>query len=235
MKQLSLVAVLLTCLFVSAQSINQFDENGKRHGKWRKTFEGTKVLRYQGQFNHGKEIGTFKFYKNIKGKAILTATKVFNEKNDLADVKFFSSKNKVISEGSMVRKKYIGEWKYYHNNSENLMTLEFYNENGNLQGKRFVYYPNGKTAEVRNYSNGKLEGESIWYSLKGVVLKHFIYDNGELHGISKYYNPKGELIVEGAYRRGKKHGIWNYYENGTLTEEKDFTPKSRYKKKKLPN
>ncbi|TXG38937.1 toxin-antitoxin system YwqK family antitoxin [Seonamhaeicola maritimus] len=236
MKQLSLILFLFNTIFVAAQTVNQFDDNGKRHGIWKKNFEGTKVLRYEGQFNHGKEIGTFKFYKNIRGKAVLTASKAFNELDNKADVKFFSSKGKLISEGPMDGKKYIGEWKYYHNNSDKIMTLEFYNDKGNLHGEKYVYYSNGRMAEKQNYVDGKLEGEAIWYSIKNVVLKHFIYVNDELHGVSKYYNSKGELVAEGRYKLGKKHGIWKYYENGKLIEEKDFTPKSKYKKKKkLPN
>ncbi|APY09768.1 preprotein translocase YidC [Seonamhaeicola sp. S2-3] len=234
MKQLHLIIILFISFSALAQDINQFDENGKRHGIWKKNFEGTKVLRYEGEFKHGKEIGTFKFYKNIRGKAVLTATKQFNENNNKALVKFFTSKGKIISEGEMDGKKYIGTWKYYHNTSNKIMTLENYNENGNLDGERFVYYSNGKVAEKKNYVNGKLEGESIWYSINNVVLKRFIYKNNELHGASKIYNTKGELIVEGTYKHDKKHGIWKYYENGKLVEEKDFTPKSKYKKKKLP-
>lgn len=234
MRYLSLIVFLFLTISISAQTINQFDENQKRHGIWKKNFEGTKVLRYEGAFNHGKEIGTFNFYKNYRGKALLTASKVFNENDNKAFVKFFSSRGKVVSEGQMDGKKYIGTWKYYHNNSDKIMTREVYNQNGNLNGERFVYYSNGVIAEKQNYVDGKLEGESIWYSLKNVVLKHFIYENNELHGVSKYYNPKGELIAQGRYKLGKKHGIWKYYKNGTLINEKDFTPKSKYKRK-LPN
>ncbi|TYA72610.1 toxin-antitoxin system YwqK family antitoxin, partial [Seonamhaeicola marinus] len=53
------VVLLTTITTLSAQTINKFDDNGKRHGIWKKNFEGTKVLRYQGKFKHGKEIDTF--------------------------------------------------------------------------------------------------------------------------------------------------------------------------------
>ncbi|MDO5968821.1 toxin-antitoxin system YwqK family antitoxin [Flavivirga aquimarina] len=214
-----------------SQTINQFDKEGKRHGIWKKTFEGTNILRYEGAFSHGKEIGLFKFYKNIRKKAVLTASKQFNENDNKAYVKFFSSRGKLISEGQMDGKSYVGEWKYYQKTSENLLTLEHYNDKGNLEGERLVYYPNGQIAEKQNYINGELNGVSIWYSVNNVVLKEFIYVNGELHGISKIYNSKGELIVEGQYKQGKKHGIWKYYEGGTIVEEKDFTPKGKFKKK----
>ncbi|MCL6294639.1 toxin-antitoxin system YwqK family antitoxin [Jejuia spongiicola] len=232
MKHIFIFLLSLLTSLTFAQNINQFDANGKRHGIWKKTFDGTKVLRYEGEFLHGKEIGLFKFYKNIKKKAVLTATKQFNKTDNIAYVTFLSSRGKLISEGKMDKKKYIGEWKYYQKRNDNLLTLENYNANGILEGERFVYYENGQIAEKQFYKNGKLEGKSIWYSEKNIVLKEFIYLNGELHGASKYYNPKGELITEGQYKKGKKHGIWKYYENGKLIKEKDFTYKPKYIKNK---
>ncbi|SEQ15991.1 MORN repeat variant [Hyunsoonleella jejuensis] len=236
MKKLGFI-ILLVGWFNSAvaQTFNQFNENGKRHGVWRKYFDGTKVLRYEGAFANGKEIGLFKFYKNIKGKAVLSATRQFNDTTDIAQVKFYTSKGKVISEGNMRGKTYIGTWKYYQKNSDKLLTLENYNSEGNLDGERFVYYENGQIAEEKHYKNGLLEGKAINYSLKGVVLKTLIYVNDELHGSAKFFNPKGELLVEGQYKKGGKHGIWKYYDKGKLDETKDFTVKGKYKPiKKAP-
>ena len=126
---------------------------------------------------------------------------------------------------------YIGTWKYYQKNSDNLLILENYNDNGKLDGERFVYYENGQIAEKQNYKYGELDGVSKWYSEKNSVLKEFVYVNGERHGVSKIYDPKGQLLVEGQYKRGKKDGIWKYYENGQLKEEKDFTYIPKYIKK----
>lgn len=213
---------------IFAQEINQLDTNGKRHGIWKKTFDTTKVLRYEGEFLNGKEIGVFKFYKNIKQKAVLTATKEFNKTDFKAYVKFFASTGKLISEGNMDGKLYIGEWKYYQKDNDKLLTLEHYDASGNLNGERVVYYPNGEIAEKQFYNVGKLEGASVVYSDKNVLLSEVIYVNDELHGYSKYYAPTGELVAEGLYKNGKKEGIWKYYENGKLTEEKNLSsvPKS---------
>lgn len=228
----SLLFLLMTCSFVFSQSINQFDANGKRHGKWKKNFEGTNIVRYEGEFFHGKEVGLFKFYKNINKRAVLTATKQFNKQDNLAYVTFLSSRGKIISEGKMDGKKYVGEWKYYQNRNDNLLTLEHYNTDGNLEGERFVYYENGQVAEKQLYKNGKLDGISVWYTENGSVLKTFTYADGMLHGASKFYNAKGELIIQGHYKKGKKDGVWKYYENGKLIKEKDFAYKPKYIKKK---
>lgn len=232
MKNTIIFLLLSISSIVYSQEINQFDTNGKRHGDWKKTFEGTKAVRYEGQFNHGKEVGLFKFYKYINKKSVLSATKQFNETNNLADVKFFTSKGKVISEGQMDGKKYIGIWNYYHKNSKQLLRTEQYDNNGLQQGELLVYYDNGTIAERSNYKDGKLEGKSVWYNEKAIAVKEFIFENDELHGLSKYYSNEGDLLIEGVYRSGKKHGIWKYYENGKLKEEKDFTRRSKnpYKK-----
>ncbi|PTM08293.1 MAG: preprotein translocase YidC [Bacteroidetes bacterium] len=214
----------------SAQNINQNDAHGNRHGIWKKNFDGTQQVRYEGEFDHGKEIGLFKFYKLIKKKSVLSATKLFNANDTSAEVKFLTSRGKIISEGKMVGKNYVGIWTYYHKNSEKIMTIETYDDNGVLQGDRLVYYDNGQLAEKANYVDGKIEGLSEVYSLKSVVLKSFIYVNGELHGPSKSFNGKGELLSEGQYKRGKKTGIWKFYENNKLTEEKNFTYVPKLKK-----
>ena len=229
--KLSLVLFLITNLSVSAQNTNQLDANGKRHGVWKKTFDNTSILRYEGTFLHGKEIGVFKFYKKINNKASLTATKKFNDTNTIAVVKFYSSRGKLISEGEMNGKTYLGDWKYYQKNSNQLLILEHYNNHGYLEGERFVYYKNGQIAEKQNYLDGKLNGESIWYSDTNTVLKHYIYVNGQLHGKAKFYNPKGILLTEGQYKKDKKNGVWKFYKNGKLIEEKDFSYKPKYNKK----
>jgi antitoxin component YwqK of YwqJK toxin-antitoxin module len=223
--------LLLCSSLLCAQNINQLDGNGKHHGIWKKNFDGTNVIRYEGEFLHGKEIGLFKFYKNISNKAVLTATKLFNESDNKAEVTFLASSGKVISEGFMDGKLYVGTWKYYQKASNQLLTLEHYNDAGKLEGERYVYYPNGQIAEKETYLDGLLHGVSQWFSEKNVVLKEYIYEKGVLNGMARFYNPKGELVTEGIYKQGKKHGIWNYYENGKLTEEKDFTVTGKYQKK----
>ena len=229
MKSIKLFVLLLlqTSLFF-AQEINQMDANGMRHGIWKKTFEGSNILRYEGEFFHGKEIGLFKFYKNLKNKAVLTASKAFNKNDSKAYVTFFASTGKVISEGTMDGKLYIGAWKYYQKDTDNLLTLEYYDASGNLDGERIVYYPNGEIAEKQFYKAGKLEGVSKVFSDKNVLLSEVVYVNGDLHGYSNYFSPTGELVAEGIYKNGKKEGIWKYYENGKLTEEKNLSaiPKS---------
>lgn len=234
---MKLTHLLLLVLFTTvsfAQNLNQTDANGKRHGIWKKNFEGTKVLRYEGEFNHGKEVGTFKFYKNLNGKSSLTATRSFKLNSDLADVKFYSSTKNLISEGQMRGRTYVGKWIYYHNKSKQIMSEENYNAKGELEGEKRTYYLSGTIASIVMYRSGKLQGESKSFSEQGKLISHFNYKDGELHGKAIVYDTKGNIKKEGVYQKDRRHGIWKFYEDGKLVNEKDFTRRSKnpYKKKK---
>lgn len=90
-KQNIITVIILTFFYanLSAQnSVNQYDNNGKRHGVWKKNFDKTNEPRYEGQFEHGKEVGVFKYYTLKQKKSVLSATKTFNPNNNIAEVKF---------------------------------------------------------------------------------------------------------------------------------------------------
>ncbi|WP_452224210.1 toxin-antitoxin system YwqK family antitoxin [Lacinutrix chionoecetis] len=228
------ILILLTLIssIGFAQDFNKTDANGQRHGIWKKNFEDTKVLRYEGEFNHGEEVGTFKFYKNIDSKPVLTATRTYSPNSDLAEVKFYSSTKNVISEGKMRGKTYVGKWIYYHNKSNVVMTEEYYDNKGKLEGEKNTYYLSGQLAKKENYSSGIVVGESRWYSESGTLIRIFNYQNGELHGPAKIYDAKGRIEMEGVYQKDRRHGIWKFYEDGKFVKEKDFTRRSKnpYKK-----
>ncbi|WP_370000481.1 toxin-antitoxin system YwqK family antitoxin [Winogradskyella sp.] len=225
-KQKLIFLFLLTLILTSssAQSnVNQFDKNGKRHGLWTKNYHKTDQKRYEGQFVHGKEVDTFKYYTLSNGKSVLSAIKVFNLRDSLADVKFYTSKKNVISEGKMNGKRYIGKWVFYHKNSTAKMIEENYNNNSQLDGDRTVFYKNGLIAEESHYKKGKLEGDSKWYSENNVLLRHSVYKDGNLNGKTINYDSDGNITSEGDYTDNRKSGIWKYYESGKLKKEIDHT------------
>ncbi len=212
--------ILCSPLAFSQGGINQMDAQGKRHGVWKKNYEGTTQLRYEGTFEHGKEVGEFKFYC-LECKANPTVTKHFNDKDDIAEVKYFTIKGKLVSEGKMKDKDRIGEWVYYHEKSKKVMTRENY-INGKLDGKVITYYPNGIITEEINYKNGIKEGEDNYYSPDGILLKKLLYRNDELQGAALHYDAFGNIVIEGFYKDGKKHGLWKYYKDGKVVLEETY-------------
>ncbi|MBU2928577.1 toxin-antitoxin system YwqK family antitoxin [Winogradskyella psychrotolerans] len=227
---LFILTLFLTSAFAQ-NPVNQFDKDGLRHGFWTKNYHKTKEKRYEGVFKHGKEIDSFKFYTLSGGKSVLSAIKVFNETDSIAEVTFIASTKKVISEGKMNGKRFIGPWTFYHKNADVKMIEENYNDDGLLEGERFVYFKNGNVAESARYKNGKLDGESKWFSEKNILLRHTHYKEGELEGKTINYDANGNITSEGDYNNSQKKGIWKYYKDGKLTKEIDHTTQEVISKK----
>ncbi|MGB1269234.1 MAG: toxin-antitoxin system YwqK family antitoxin [Flavobacteriaceae bacterium] len=223
---------LVTNMF--AQNINQFDENGKRHGRWEKKYEGTDKLRYQGQFNHGKEQGVFKFYhKEAKG-VHPSCIKQFDVASDTVIVKYYSSKGIFLSEGKMKGKFRIGKWKSYERNTGALVDVENY-VHGKLEGVKTSYYNDGKVLQTQEFKNDLLHGKKIMYAPNGKVSSEYAFVKGKSHGYFVEYDEEGNKKMTGKYEMNKPRGLWKYYTNGKLTKSVDYTlsnnPKKRKKKK----
>jgi len=214
-KSLFLLLFLIVFTSINAQ-INQFDANQKRHGIWKKYFKNGNI-RYQGQFNHGKEIGIFKYY-SLDSEKQPVMIKSFNNTDNIASVSFFTTKGKLISKGKMNGKKRIGKWVYYHNDGTTVMQEESY-LNGELNGKYTTYFLTKKPTIEANYLNGLLHGAYKRYSFKGHVYQELHYKNGVLDGKAIYYNRlTGKLIKKGQYKNDKKVGTWEFYKEGELIE-----------------
>jgi antitoxin component YwqK of YwqJK toxin-antitoxin module len=157
------------------------------------------------------------------GKSVLSAVKVFNERNDQADVTFYASDKKVISKGRMDGRLYIGQWIFYHKSSNSKMIVENYNKDGLLDGERSVYYKNGLVGEKAFYKNGKLNGEAKWFSETNTLLRVTTYKDDVLNGEATNFDVLGRKTSEGNYIDDQKKGIWMYYKDGELSKKIDHT------------
>ena len=219
-----LILLFFTSFTFWGQNFNQTNDLGQKTGPWRGFYEKTKNLRYQGTFESGYEIGTFTFYENAKGKKVM-ATRVFEEKGAVCYTTFFKGKFK-LSEGKEVNRLKEGKWIYYHENSKEVLTEEFYVK-GKLHGKKVVFYKDGLMAEESFYEEGLLQGVYKKYGLDQKLLEEKYYVNNELEGKILIYDYDGKVSVEGQYRNDSAFGIWKYYENGKLVKEEN---KSEVKK-----
>lgn len=211
------------CLVLFSQTIlaqtdfNKLDSNGKKHGLWKGFYEESKRPKYEGTFEHGKEIGVFNFYDDTKAKSII-ATREFNVKDNSAYTIFYDQAKNKVSEGKLVNKLFEGAWKYYHQASSTIMTIENY-KNGKLEGLRSVFYPNGKIAEETNYKNNLKDGLYKKYSDNGIVLEEAVYKNNEYNGLAVFRDPEGNIVSKGQFSKGKKAGIWQFFEKGKQVKE----------------
>ncbi|MFY0604140.1 MAG: toxin-antitoxin system YwqK family antitoxin [Flavobacteriaceae bacterium] len=233
----SLVFVLcFTASFFSssniiAQKINQFDQNKKRTGVWKKYYKN-KRIRYVGKFKDGKEIGTFKYY-DVRTSKYPTAVKTFKPQTDSAYVKFYTLNGKLRSKGWMVLRNRVGPWTYYFSNGK-LFSEEFYTD-GKLDGIVKNYYSNGKLLEETQYKNGMKNGLSKKYSDDGILIEEVTFKDNVLNGAAKYFELNGNLRERGIYRNGKRYGKWEFFMDGEIVDEKKKRELKKFKPIKKNN
>ncbi|PWA05111.1 toxin-antitoxin system YwqK family antitoxin [Flavobacterium psychrotolerans] len=216
------VVFLISQAILAQTDINKLDDKGKKQGVWKGIYPESKRLRYEGTFDHGKEIGIFNFFDDTKAQSII-ATREFNSKDNSVYTIFYDQKKNKVSEGKQVNRLYEGQWKYYHESSKEVMTIENYKK-GKLDKLRSVFYPSTKIAEETNYVNGVKQGKYKKYSEKeGVVLEESNYKNDEFDGLAVYKDPLGNIVAQGKYVNGKKKGIWQFFENGKLVSEENMS------------
>jgi antitoxin component YwqK of YwqJK toxin-antitoxin module len=220
----SIFRVFLAFLFfqtVFSQSVsNPVDDKGRKDGVWKGYYEESGRQRYEGTFEHGKEVGVFNYFDDTKAKSII-ATRTFNAKDNSCFTIFYDQNKNVVSEGKEINKLREGPWKYYHKASKSVMTLEIY-KNGKLEGTRTVYYPNNKIVDETIYKNGLKEGIYKKYSEKGIVLEESFFKKGDYDGLAVYKDPNDLVIAKGLFKDGKKIGKWQFYSEGKLTREEDM-------------
>lgn len=211
------IFVLFSQNCFSQTDSNKVDEKGKKHGVWKGFYEASKRPRYEGTFEHGKEIGIFYFYDDTKAKSLL-ATREFNSKDNVAYTIFYDQKGNKVSEGKVINKLFEGQWKYYHQASKLIMTTENYSK-GKLEGLRTVFYLSGKIAEEINYKNNVKNGFYKKYTENGFLLEESTFKEGNYIGTAIFRDSKGNTVSKGQFVNGKKAGIWQFFENGKITKE----------------
>ncbi len=226
----SIIVFLVSLLFsvLHAQNeYNKLDAKGLKHGLWKGVYEESKRPRYQGTFEHGKEVGVFQFFDDTQ-KGDVIATREFNPKDNSAYTIFYDQNKNKVSEGRVVNKLFEGEWKYYHYASPSVMTTENY-KNGILEGVRTVYFLNGKVAEQISYVNNLKQGAYKKYTEDGIVLEESFFKNNEYDGLAIFRNDSGIVVSKGMFAKGLKTGTWDVLENGKLVKKSssDLSQKSK--------
>jgi antitoxin component YwqK of YwqJK toxin-antitoxin module len=213
------VLFFLNVFCIQAQNnYNKLDEKGKKHGLWKGVYEDTKNPKYEGTFEHGKEVGVFTFFDNTKTKIVL-ATREFNPTDNSALTVFFDKNKNKVSEGKVLNKLYEGQWKYYHKASKSIMATENYSK-GKLEGLRSVFYPSGKIAEEMIYVNNLKNGFYKRYTETGILIEESNYKNNLYDGLAIFRDAEdGTVVSKGKFVNGKKSGIWQFFEKGKMIKE----------------
>lgn len=212
-----LLFFLFSIFSIQAQELNKLDEKGAKHGLWKGVHAESKRPRFEGTFEHGKEIGTFKFFDDTQAGTVI-ATREFNPKDNSCYTIFYNQKGFKVSEGKVINKQFEGEWKYYHFDSPDIMSTEIYVK-GKLNGVKKVYYKSKIIAEETTFKNGVKDGLYKNYAENGTVLEESNYKNGEFEGLAVFKSGTGEVVAKGSFKNGKKVGMWDFLEKGKMVKK----------------
>lgn len=195
---------------VKAQASNSVDDQGKKHGTWVKYHEGGKVMRYQGQFQHGIPVGNWTYlhpngqkmaemrYRGATGACKATE---YTEEGKKAAVGVYTGPNQKDS-----------TWTYYRPDGS-VLSRENYAK-GQPSGLWLTYHPNGKTADETRYAGGIRNGSFASFSEDAKPRVRCTYLKGTLDGLYESFDSNGKLKFKGTYAKGLKTGVWVYFEDG---------------------
>jgi antitoxin component YwqK of YwqJK toxin-antitoxin module len=218
-------SIATACLH--AQEINQFDENGKHHGKWIKYYEKSEIVRYEGQFEHGAPLGEFRYYYQTGN--LQTIANYEQNGTVCHTVSFFGNGNK-HAEGTYINRKKEGEWKFY-DGYHNIIAIDQY-KNDEKHGLCKTFLPTGELIEEMNFKNGLAHGEWKRYFKNGKLQIQGLFENDKYEGNFVFYYLSGKKLLTGNYVQSLREGDWLYYdEEGRLIKVVTYSNGSEADKK----
>ena len=222
----SLLAIACVLFSYSySQEYNQIDAQGKKQGKWFKIYEGTKKIKYQGEFKDDIPVGKFVFYYengNIKAR-----NSYFNNGKD-SYASTYHENGKLMSTGKYVNQKKDSVWSFLDQYG-NYISRDSY-KNGEKHGKCVLFYafnpeldegqPN--LLEVVVYFNGEKEGEYTKYYRNGKKMVQGNYALNEKEGKFTTYYSSGKKKTVIHYKHGIKNGYKLNYDGNEEETSKQF-------------
>jgi antitoxin component YwqK of YwqJK toxin-antitoxin module len=192
-------------------------------------------MRIETNYSYGKQDGkTVYYYPNkqlerdyiYRDNDINGKSNIYTETGELAIQRnykngFLLSYSYVDKDGSMIKpvevKNETGAIKTYYKSGSPAM--EYVLKNGEPEGKRTMYFANGKVQDEDNYLNGELHGPSLSYYISGKLKSEETYFHDLKNGRSIFYHENGKVKSEEYFVLGKQHGTCKYYDaDGKLTK-----------------
>lgn len=105
----------------------------------------------------------------------------------------------------------------YYQNGKTKNVIDY--TKGVMTGTYEYYLENGQISQKATFKDGLLNGNSEQYYDNGVIKNKFRYRNGNYHGKCTEYAPNGLVTSEAHYREGKLHGLLTqFFEDGTYKQ-----------------
>lgn len=95
--------------------------------------------------------------------------------------------------------------------------------NGNLDGERTIFHPNGAVEIVEQYKNNQIVGPYKTYFHDGTLAQEATYVDGMMQGILKTYYKDGALKEEVTMKDNQENGPFTeYHSNGKVKWKGQF-------------
>jgi antitoxin component YwqK of YwqJK toxin-antitoxin module len=222
-----IIFTILLSNFSFSQSINQVDQQGKKQGEWKKYYEKSGRVLYEGRFKDDKPTGVFRFYYETGSKKALIDHNLTSGRS-LAN--YFHPNGQLMSGGIFRNQMKDSTWITF---TESGVVSEISNyQNNELNGPFTSFYISGlENAPGRipyiksNYKNGKLDGEYTELFMDGRKKLYCFYIDGKLDGLYIEYHRNGKKSSLTRYKNGIKHG----YSSGFDETEKEIATAYFYK------
>lgn len=148
---------------------------------------------------------------------------------------FAADGERVTSDGAYLNDWRDGLWRYFDDQEQLYLTVEYKPEPkrffgflnvtdyGNENGPFERYFPDGTLEERGIFWSGYYHGPIVRYHRNGNKAFEGRYEKDNPVGLWRYYYPEGNLEREESYRDGRLHGtLRNYYSDGSLYHETTF-------------
>jgi TonB family protein len=171
------------------------------------------VIREKGKMEKGRREGKWEFY-NAEGKLEQEVNYLGGKKYG-AEIHYWMGDT--ISYAEYKNDIPSGEWKKWRNDFT-LLSLEHYNENGELTGNNF-YWDNGTLERYSFITADGRETDYEYHNGKIIRISHIL--NGQLNGKVISYNtdissPDDSIAETKEYKDGKSNGEYLIYVKGKL-------------------
>ena len=156
-------------------------------------------------------------HENGQPKEVFTV----NEENKKDGVyKQFREDGSLMEESNYVADVLQGTRKIYFQDGKQVEIEERY-QDGNIDGKYFVFYPSGKLMIESNYNDGKMDGLFTRYFESGQLMETITFKENLEMGPFKEFYPNGQVQWEGTYLEGdKEFGLLQQFaEDGSLIKK----------------
>lgn len=77
--------------------------------------------------------------------------------------------------------------------NDGILIAKKYYKDGDMHGKSWRLYPNGRLAYENNYLDGKMHGVCRTWHVNGNISSKTIYNNGKKCGFQYWWNTKGKM------------------------------------------